>query len=99
MAPARPRRAARRNRRDAALPDGRCLTGSAPYLPFAILVGTGSVGPGNPFIAGRQLAGPDDRGPAEPARSITALADEVEGLEESIWPARRLGQLGLDLAA
>jgi hypothetical protein len=33
------------------------------------------------------------------ARAITALADEVEGLEESIRPARRLGQLGLDLAA
>jgi len=33
------------------------------------------------------------------ARAISALADEVEGLEESIRPARRLGQLGLDLAA
>jgi len=33
------------------------------------------------------------------ARAITALAEEVEGLEESIRPARRLGQLGLDLAA
>jgi hypothetical protein len=33
------------------------------------------------------------------ARAITALADEVDGLEESIRPARRLGQLGLDLAA
>jgi hypothetical protein len=34
IAPARPRRAARRNRRDAALPDGRCLTGFAPFWPF-----------------------------------------------------------------
>jgi hypothetical protein len=33
------------------------------------------------------------------ARAISALADEVEGPEESMRPAQRLGQLGLDLAA